>query len=133
MANSRAQSARGTLIAATSKANAKGEKPSVTGIGTSTMSRWISRYPGRCSVRIAPTVSCTSSAARSRVHYGLKNRCDPGRMVQEGEAITLKRKLPNRWDAAIDKFGDDPKWKDLAKLASKAKDVLKAFGIFIFG
>jgi glutamine synthetase len=38
------------------------------------------------------------------VHHGLKNRCDPGRMVREGEVITLKRKLPNRWDAAIDKF-----------------------------
>jgi glutamine synthetase len=38
------------------------------------------------------------------VHYGLKNKCDPGRMVQEGEVITLKRKIPNRWDTAIDKF-----------------------------
>ena len=25
-------------------------------------------------------------------------------MVEEGEVITLKRKIPNRWDAAIDKF-----------------------------
>ena len=25
-------------------------------------------------------------------------------MVGEGEVITLKRKIPNRWDAAIDKF-----------------------------
>ena len=25
-------------------------------------------------------------------------------MVKEGEVITLKQKLPNRWDAAIDKF-----------------------------
>jgi len=38
------------------------------------------------------------------VHWGLKNKCDPGRMVEEGEVITLKRRIPNRWDAAIDKF-----------------------------
>jgi len=38
------------------------------------------------------------------VHYGLKNKCDPGRMVEEGEVITLRRKIPNRWDTAIDKF-----------------------------
>jgi glutamine synthetase len=38
------------------------------------------------------------------VHHGLKNRCDPGRMVREGEVIELKRKLPSRWDAAIDRF-----------------------------
>ena len=38
------------------------------------------------------------------VHHGLKNRCDPGRMVEEGQVIKLKRKIPNRWDAAIDKF-----------------------------
>ena len=44
------------------------------------------------------------AAILAGVHHGLKNRCDPGRMVQEGEVISLKRKLPNRWDAAIDKF-----------------------------
>jgi len=45
-----------------------------------------------------------TAAILAGVHHGLKNRCDPGRMVREGEVITLKSKLPNRWDAAIDKF-----------------------------
>ena len=38
------------------------------------------------------------------VHHGLKNRCDPGRMVEEGESITLKTKIPVRWDAALNRF-----------------------------
>ncbi len=45
-----------------------------------------------------------TAAILAGVHYGLKNRCDPGRMVNEGEIISLKRKIPNRWDTAIDKF-----------------------------
>ncbi len=45
-----------------------------------------------------------TAAILAGVHHGLKNRCDPGRMVKEGEVITLKQKLPNRWDTAIDKF-----------------------------
>jgi glutamine synthetase len=45
-----------------------------------------------------------TAAILAGVHYGLKNRCDPGRMIEEGEVIRLKRKIPNRWDAAIDKF-----------------------------
>ena len=45
-----------------------------------------------------------TAAILAGVHYGLKNRCDPGRMVRENEVISLKRKLPARWDAAIDKF-----------------------------
>ncbi|MGH8194168.1 MAG: glutamine synthetase family protein, partial [Woeseiaceae bacterium] len=45
-----------------------------------------------------------TAAILAGVHYGIKNRCDPGRMVQEGEIIELKRKIPNRWDASIDKF-----------------------------
>jgi glutamine synthetase len=45
-----------------------------------------------------------TAAIAAGVHYGLKNKCDPGRMVKEGEVITLKRKIPNRWDASIDKF-----------------------------
>jgi len=45
-----------------------------------------------------------TAAIVAGVHYGLKNRCDPGRMVEEGEIIKLKQKIPNRWDAAIDKF-----------------------------
>ena len=38
------------------------------------------------------------------MHYGLKNKCDPGGMVEQGANITPKLKIPNRWDAAIDKF-----------------------------
>jgi glutamine synthetase len=45
-----------------------------------------------------------TAAILAGVHYGLKNKCDPGRMVEEGEVITLKRKIPNRWDMAIDAF-----------------------------
>jgi glutamine synthetase len=45
-----------------------------------------------------------TAAVLAGMHYGLKNRCDPGRMVEEGQVIRLKRKIPNRWDAAIDKF-----------------------------
>jgi len=45
-----------------------------------------------------------TAAILAGVHYGLKNKCDPGKMVEEGEVITLKRKIPNRWDAAIDAF-----------------------------
>jgi len=45
-----------------------------------------------------------TAALLAGVHHGLKNRCDPGRMVEEGQVIYLKRKIPNRWDAAIDKF-----------------------------
>jgi glutamine synthetase len=45
-----------------------------------------------------------TAAVLAGVHHGLKNRCDPGRMVREGEVIEPKRKLPSRWDAAIDKF-----------------------------
>jgi glutamine synthetase len=45
-----------------------------------------------------------TAAILAGVHYGLKNKCDPGKMIEEGEVITLKRKIPNRWDAAIDKF-----------------------------
>lgn len=45
-----------------------------------------------------------TAAILAGVHHGLKNRCDPGRMVEEGEIIKLKRKIPNRWDAALDKL-----------------------------
>ena len=45
-----------------------------------------------------------TAAILAGVDYGIRNRCDPGRMVAEGEVIQLKRRIPNRWDAAIDKF-----------------------------
>ncbi len=46
-----------------------------------------------------------TAAILAGVHHGLKNKLDPGRMVAPGEVVTLKRKLPNRWDAALDRFG----------------------------
>lgn len=45
-----------------------------------------------------------TAAILAGVHHGLKNRCDPGKMVPEGAVINLERKIPNRWDAAIDAF-----------------------------
>lgn len=45
-----------------------------------------------------------TAAIAAGIHYGMKNRIQPPRMVEEGEVITLKRKIPNRWDDAIDRF-----------------------------
>jgi len=45
-----------------------------------------------------------TAAVVAGVHHGLKNKCDPGKMVQQGESIVPKLKIPNRWDAAIDRF-----------------------------
>ena len=45
-----------------------------------------------------------TAAVVAGVHYGLKNKCDPGAMVQQSQMVTPKLKIPNRWDQAIDKF-----------------------------
>ena len=45
-----------------------------------------------------------TAAVAAGVHYGLKNKCDPGKMVEEGQSITLKTRIPDRWEAAIEKF-----------------------------
>lgn len=45
-----------------------------------------------------------TAAIAAGVHHGLKNKCDPGRMVEEGEQVTLKTRIPDRWDPAIDRF-----------------------------
>ncbi len=45
-----------------------------------------------------------TAAIAAGVHHGLKNKIDPGRMVEEGESVTLKTGIPDRWDYAIDKF-----------------------------
>jgi len=45
-----------------------------------------------------------TAAVIAGVHHGLKNRCDPGKMVEQGARINPKLRIPNRWDAAIDKF-----------------------------
>lgn len=45
-----------------------------------------------------------TAAVVAGVHYGLKHRCDPGKMVKQGAKIQPKLKIPNRWDTAIDKL-----------------------------
>ncbi len=45
-----------------------------------------------------------TAAVLAGVHHGLENKIDPGRMVVEGEELTLKSRIPTRWDAAIDRF-----------------------------
>jgi glutamine synthetase len=45
-----------------------------------------------------------TAAIVAGVHHGLKKKCDPGTMVEQGAHITPKLKIPNRWDTAIDKF-----------------------------
>ena len=45
-----------------------------------------------------------TAAIAAGVHYGLTNRCDPGRMIEEGEFVSLQPRIPVRWDAALDKF-----------------------------
>ncbi len=44
------------------------------------------------------------AAILAGVHHGLTNRLDPGPMVQERQRITLKARIPNRWNRAIDRF-----------------------------
>ena len=44
------------------------------------------------------------AAVAAGVDHGLRNRIDPGRMVEQGAEIVPKLKIPNRWDAALDKF-----------------------------
>ena len=45
-----------------------------------------------------------TAAIAAGVHHGLKNKCDPGRMIEEGEQVKLKTRIPDRWDQAIDRF-----------------------------
>ena len=45
-----------------------------------------------------------TAAIAAGVHYGLKHKCDPGRMVEEGENVKLRTRIPDRWDAAINRF-----------------------------
>ena len=44
------------------------------------------------------------AAVLAGVHHGLKNKIDPGKMVEQGAEIVPKLKIPHRWEAAIDKF-----------------------------
>jgi glutamine synthetase len=45
-----------------------------------------------------------TAAIAAGVHHGLRNKVDPGRMIEEGETVTLKTRIPDRWDYALDKF-----------------------------
>lgn len=45
-----------------------------------------------------------TAAIAAGIHHGLKNKIDPGRMVEEGESVTLRTRIPDRWESAIDKF-----------------------------
>ena len=44
------------------------------------------------------------AAVLAGAHHGLKERIDPGPMVEQGAAIVPKLKIPNRWEAAIRRF-----------------------------
>jgi glutamine synthetase len=44
------------------------------------------------------------AAVAAGAHYGMKNRIDPGKMVEQGAEITPRMMIPNRWDAALDKL-----------------------------
>ena len=45
-----------------------------------------------------------TAAIAAGVHHGLKNKIDPGRMIEQGESVHLKTRIPNRWDYALDKL-----------------------------
>ncbi|HSG59429.1 MAG TPA: glutamine synthetase family protein [Woeseiaceae bacterium] len=45
-----------------------------------------------------------TAAIAAGVHYGLKNKLDPGRMIKQGESVQLKTRIPDRWDYALDKL-----------------------------
>lgn len=45
-----------------------------------------------------------TAAIAAGIHWGIRNKRDPGTMVQQGEHINLKTRIPVRWDNAIDKF-----------------------------
>ncbi len=45
-----------------------------------------------------------TAAIAAGVHHGLKNKIEPPRMVEEGESVRLKTRIPDRWEAALDKM-----------------------------
>jgi glutamine synthetase len=45
-----------------------------------------------------------TAAILAGVDHGLRNRIEPPKMIEQGEEVTPKLKIPNRWDAALDKF-----------------------------
>ena len=44
------------------------------------------------------------AAVAAAAHHGMKQRIDPGKMVEQGAEIVPQLKIPNRWDAALDRF-----------------------------
>jgi glutamine synthetase len=45
-----------------------------------------------------------TAAILAGVDHGLRNRIEPPKMVAQGQEVIPKVKIPNRWDAALDKF-----------------------------
>ncbi len=45
-----------------------------------------------------------TAAVVAGIDYGLRNRIDPGPMVEQGQQITVKAGIPTRWDQALDRF-----------------------------
>lgn len=45
-----------------------------------------------------------TAAVLAGIQHGLQNRLKPDRMVEEGEAVAPKMRLPRRWHAAIERF-----------------------------
>jgi len=38
------------------------------------------------------------------IHHGLTNKIEPPRMIEQGANVRPRLRIPNRWDAAIDRF-----------------------------
>lgn len=53
-----------------------------------------------------------TAAILAGVYHGLKEKPEPSRMVQQGESVRLKPRIPNRWCKAIDRFERSPILKD---------------------
>ncbi len=53
-----------------------------------------------------------TAAVLAGLHHGLRNKIEPGRMTEEGEVIRLKRRIPNRWSSALDRFSRSKVMRD---------------------
>ncbi|MDX1515794.1 MAG: glutamine synthetase family protein [Woeseiaceae bacterium] len=45
-----------------------------------------------------------TAAVLAGVDFGLRNKIEPPRMIEQGEPITPRLKIPNRWDKAIERL-----------------------------
>ena len=61
------------------------------------------RLEHRCSGADANPYLVTAAIVAS-IHWGLKNKKEPEKMIEEGGRVTPRTRLPVRWDAALDKF-----------------------------